>query len=63
MKKLFVYYNQDIRKKYLKKYMNIWISKYRSTRLEYVRKIDVGLNPDDGLASYMRLLNIDVNYN
>ena len=63
MKKLFVYYKKDNREKYLRKYMNIWISKYRSTRLEYVRKIDVGLDPNDGLTSYMRLLNIDVNYN
>ena len=61
MKQLFVYYKKDVRKQYLQKYMTRWIKYYRQIKLDYVLKIDVGINPDDGLTSYLRLLQLDTN--
>ena len=61
MKQLFVYYKKDVRKQYLQTYMSRWIKHYRQLKRDYIYKIDVGINPEDGLTSYLRLLHLDTN--
>lgn len=61
MRKLFVYYKtykNDTREMYLRRYMNRWIQHFRRHRIELINKIDVGNDPNEGLANYLRLIDI-----